>query len=81
MIVFESLNPADKPEATLEGVVDDMVADGAKLVFTTSDEFEEDTLGVAQKYPDLTVINISGDDVKTGEAPPNLGNIMAAWKT
>jgi simple sugar transport system substrate-binding protein len=76
MIVFESLNSADKPEATLEGVVDDMVADGAKLVFTTSDEFEEDTLGVAQKYPDLTVINISGDDVLTGEAPPNLGNIM-----
>ena len=76
MIVFESLNPADKPEATLEGVVDDMVADGAKLIFTTSDEFEEDTLGVAEKYPDVTVINISGDDVLTGEAPPNEGNIM-----
>jgi simple sugar transport system substrate-binding protein len=76
MIVFESLNPADKPEATLEGVVDDMVAEGAQLVFTTSDEFEEDTLGVAQKYPDLTVINISGDDALTGEAPANLGNIM-----
>ena len=29
MIVFESLNSGDKPEATLEGVVDDMVADGA----------------------------------------------------
>jgi simple sugar transport system substrate-binding protein len=76
MIVFESLNPADKPEATLEGVVDDMVADGATLIFTTSDEFEEDTLGVAKKYPDITFINISGDDVLTGEAPPNLGNIM-----
>jgi simple sugar transport system substrate-binding protein len=76
MIVFESLNPADKPEATLEGVVDDMVADGASLIFTTSDEFEEDTLGVAEKYPDITFINISGDDVLTGEAPPNLGNIM-----
>lgn len=76
MIVFESLNPADKPEATLEGVVDDMVAQGAKLVFTTSDEFEEDTLGVAEKYPDLTMINISGDDALTGQAPPNLGNIM-----
>jgi simple sugar transport system substrate-binding protein len=75
-IIFESLNPADKPEATLEGVVDDMVADGAKLVLTTSDEFEEDTLGVAEKYPDITFINISGDDVLTGEAPPNLGNIM-----
>ena len=76
MIVFESLNSADKPEATLEGVTDDMVADGAKLILTTSDEFEEDTLGVAKKYPDVTFINVSGDDVKTGEAPPNLGNIM-----
>jgi len=76
MIVFESLNPADKPEATLEGVVDDMVAQGAQLVVTTSDEFEEDTLGVAEKYPDLTIINVSGDDALTGEAPANLGNIM-----
>jgi len=76
MIIFESLNPADKPEATLEGVVDDMVADGAKLVFTTSDEFEEDTVGVAEKYPDVTFINVSGDDVLTGEAPANEGNIM-----
>jgi len=76
MIVFESLNSADKPEATLEGITDDMVADGAMLILTTSDEFEEDTLGVAKKYPDVTFINVSGDDVKTGEAPPNLGNIM-----
>lgn len=76
MILFESLNPADKPEATLESVVDDMVADGAKLVFTTSDEFEEDTLGVAEKHSDVTFINISGDDALTGEAPSNLGNIM-----
>lgn len=76
MIVFESLNPADKPEATLEGVVDDMVASGAELIFTTSDEFEEDTLTVAQQHPDVTFINISGDDALTGEAPDNLGNIM-----
>ncbi len=76
MILFESMNPADKPEATLEGVVDDMVANGATLILTTSDEFEEDTLSVAKKYPDITFINVSGDDAKTGEAPPNLGNVM-----
>jgi basic membrane lipoprotein Med (substrate-binding protein (PBP1-ABC) superfamily) len=76
MIVFESLNPADKPEATLEGVVDGMVAEGAQLILTTSDEFEEDTIGVAEKYPSITFVNISGDDVLTGEAPPNLGNLM-----
>jgi simple sugar transport system substrate-binding protein len=75
-IIFESLNSADKPEATLEGVVDDMVAEGATLVLTTSDEFEEDTLSVAQKYPEVTFINVSGDDAKTGEAPANLGNVM-----
>ncbi len=75
-IIFESLNPADKPEATLEGVVDDMVTEGATLILTTSDEFEEDTLSVAEKYPDITFINVSGDDAKTGEAPPNLGNVM-----
>ena len=76
MIVFESLNPADKPEATVESVVDEMVADGAKLIFTTSDEFEEDTLAVAEKYPEITFINISGDDALTGEGPDNLGNLM-----
>jgi basic membrane lipoprotein Med (substrate-binding protein (PBP1-ABC) superfamily) len=80
MIVFESLNPADKPEATLEGVVADMIADGAKVIFTTSDEFEEDTLTVAQAHPETTFINISGDDAwaegREFKAPANLGNIM-----
>jgi simple sugar transport system substrate-binding protein len=81
MIVFESLNSADKPEATLEGVVDDMVADGAKLVFTTSDEFEEDTVGAAEKHPDVVFINVSGDDAwaeghDAGVAPSNEGNFM-----
>ena len=76
MVWLESLNPADRPETTLEQVVDDMVSQGAKLIFTTSDAFEEDTVPVAKKYPDVVFINISGDDVLTGEAPPNEGNIM-----
>lgn len=76
MIVFDLLNPADKPEATLEGVVAEMVAQGAQLIFTTSDEFEEDTTTVAAKFPDVVFVNISGDDARTGEAPPNLSNLM-----
>ncbi len=76
MILFESLNPADSPDATVESVVDDMVTEGAELIITTSDEFEEDTTNVAKKYPDVIFINISGDDALTGEAPSNLGNIM-----
>jgi len=81
MVVFESLNPADAPEATVEGVVDEMVEQGAQLIFTTSDEFEEDTLGAAEKYPDVTFISSSGDDAwsegqDAGVAPPNEGNLM-----
>ncbi|MCH7663657.1 MAG: BMP family ABC transporter substrate-binding protein [Chloroflexi bacterium] len=77
MILFEDLN-ITKPEATLEGVVTDMAAEGVKLIFTTSDEFEEDTTKVAADFPDIVFINISGDDSKpdVGEASSNLGNIM-----
>lgn len=77
MLVFESLNPADSPEVTLQDVVSLFVDEGAKLVFTTSDSFEEDTNEVAKQFPDVIFINVSGDDVLTGEAPANLGNIMA----
>lgn len=74
MLVFESLNAADKPEATLADVVGLFVEEGAKVVFTTSDAFEEDTAAVAPLYPDVTFISISGDDVLAGTAPANLGN-------
>jgi simple sugar transport system substrate-binding protein len=77
MVVFESLNPADAPETTLEMVVEDMVTvEGAQLIITASDEFEEDTTAVAELYPDITFVNISGDDALTGEGPANLSNIM-----
>lgn len=76
MVVFESLNPADAPETTLDMVVEEMVAEGAQLIFTASDEFEEDTLAVAEAYPEITFINISGMDALIGEAPANLGNLM-----
>lgn len=82
MIVFESLNSADKPEATVAGVVDDMVADGAKLIIATSDEFEEDFTTAAEKHPDVIFIHASGDDAwaegqDAGVAPANEGNVMS----
>ncbi|RMF36877.1 MAG: BMP family ABC transporter substrate-binding protein [Chloroflexi bacterium] len=76
MIWIDKVNPADRPETTLEQVVDDMVAQGAKIIFTTSDDFKDETRLVAQKYPDVVFIHISGDHVWTGEAPPNEGNLM-----
>jgi len=76
MLVFESLNAADTPEVTLRDVVSEFVDSGATVIFTTSDAFEEDTAALAPDFPDVTFINISGDDVLIGEAPENLGNVM-----
>jgi simple sugar transport system substrate-binding protein len=76
MIALESLNPADRPETTLDQVVQDMVDAGAKLIFTTSAEFEVDTSVVAANYPDVVFINVSGDDALWGIAPENAGNFM-----
>lgn len=73
MLIFESLNPADTPEATLLDVVTEMVDSGAELIFTTSDSFEEDTDTVAAAFPDVTFINITGSNV-LDDAPPNVGN-------
>jgi len=76
MIWLDKLNPADRPETTLEQVVDDMVAQGAQLIFTTSDDFQADTDTVAAKYPDIPFVMISGDHALTGEAPSNVANYM-----
>ena len=81
MLFFEKLNPADAPETTLRDVVTNMVDQGAQLIFTASDEFEEDTAEVAKEFPDIIFINVSGDDAYTGTAPANLGNVMGAMES
>ena len=68
MLSFESLNPADSPETTLMDVVELMVDDGASVIFTTSDSFEEDTNVVAAAFPDVTFINITGSNAISGSA-------------
>ena len=76
MIYLDKVNSADRKGVTLDSVVADMVSKGAKIIFTTSDDFMQDTRTAAEKYKDITFINISGDDVMTGKAPKNLGNYM-----
>lgn len=77
MIYLDKLNPADRQGTTLEQVVEDMVSQGAKMIFTTSDDFAADTDTVAAKYPDIPFVHISGDHARTGKAPKNVANYMA----
>ncbi|MDZ4764041.1 MAG: BMP family ABC transporter substrate-binding protein [Chloroflexota bacterium] len=77
MEVFESLNSADSPETSLMQVATDFIDLGAQVIFTASDEFEEFNDEVAAAFPEVVFINISGDNALTGEAPENVGNLMA----
>jgi simple sugar transport system substrate-binding protein len=76
MVWLDKVNPADRKGTTLDQVVDDMVKQGANLIFTTSDDFKDDTRAAALKRPDVTFIQVSGDDVLLKKNPPNLGNLM-----
>lgn len=76
VVWFDKLNPADNPDLTVEQVVDDLVAQGANFIITNSAEMADGTLNAAKAHPDVYFIHASGDDVLTGDAPPNMGNIM-----
>lgn len=78
MLLFESLNPADAPEATLESVVRDMVDAGATLIITTSDSFEQDTDAVAALFPDVVFINVSGSNALEEKAYTVFPDLVAA---
>ncbi len=81
MIVRESINPADSPETTVDQVINDMVDQGAQLVFATSDDMKDGVELAAEANPDIPMIWTSGDSAwaegKDYRADlTNLGNIM-----
>ena len=81
MIVLDKVNPADRPETTVEQVVDDMIAQGAQLIFATSDDMKDGIEAAAAAHPDVPMIWSSGDSAwADGQAYradlANLGNIM-----
>jgi simple sugar transport system substrate-binding protein len=81
MIWIDKVNPADRPETTVEQVVDDMIAQGAQLVFATSDDMKDGILAAAAAHPDVPMIWSSGDSAWPDgkgyrEDLTNLGNVM-----
>lgn len=81
LIVLDKVNTADRPDTTIESVVDDMVSQGAQLIFATSDDMRDGILAAAAAHPDVPMIWSSGDSAwADGEGYEtdltNLGNIM-----
>jgi len=81
MIVLDKVNTADRPETTIESVVDEMVAGGAQMIFATSDDMRDGIEAAAAQHPDVPMIWSSGDNAwADGQGYradlTNLGNIM-----
>jgi simple sugar transport system substrate-binding protein len=81
MIVLDKVNTADRPETSLESVVDEMVAQGAQLIFATSDDMRDGIEAAAANHPEVPMIWSSGDNAWTEGQDyradlTNLGNIM-----
>lgn len=77
MLYLDKVNPTDRPGVTVPQIVDDMAAKGATLILAGSDDMKDGILEAAAKHPELTFVHVSGDDVLTGHAPKNLGNLFA----
>lgn len=80
MIVIDKVNPSDRPDTPFTQIVDDMIAQGAELIFATSDDMRDGILEAAAAHPDVPMIWSSGDSAwEEGEAfagLDNLGNVM-----
>jgi simple sugar transport system substrate-binding protein len=81
MISLDTVNPSDRPETSVEQVVDDMINQGAEMIFATSDDMKDGIEAAAAAHPDVPMIWSSGDSAWAegeGYNPDltNLGNIM-----
>jgi len=80
MIYVDNVNPGAKPGVTVPQVVDDLISKGAKIIFTTSDDFQDGTLEAATRHPEIPIVNVSGDHAwkegKAYKAPKNESNFM-----
>jgi simple sugar transport system substrate-binding protein len=81
MIVIDKVNPADRPETSVEQVVSDMIDQGAQMVFATSDDMKDGIEAAAAEHPDVPMVWSSGDSAWAegkGYRPDltNLANVM-----
>ncbi len=76
MIYIDKVNPADRPGTTVPQLADDLISKGAKLIIANSDDLKDGTREAARQHPKINFIHVSGDDVLTGKATPNLSNVM-----
>ena len=80
MVYVDKANTADRPGTTVEQLAEELLAQGAKMVFFTSDDMKDGAIAFAKAHPDIPVVHTSGDGAwtegKDYQDIPNLSNIM-----
>ncbi len=80
MIYVDKVNSADRPGTTPEQLAEDLLNQGAQMVFFTSDDMKDGAVAFAKAHPDIPVQFTSGDsawkDGKDYQNLPNLSDIM-----
>ncbi|MGA2547552.1 MAG: BMP family ABC transporter substrate-binding protein [Rectinemataceae bacterium] len=77
LVYIDKANSADRPGTTVSQLAESLVAQGAKLVIFSSDDFSDEAVKFAQAHADIFVIMTSGDQTwKEGKAYKNLPNMI-----
>jgi simple sugar transport system substrate-binding protein len=80
LLYIDKVNPSDRPGTTPEQIAEDLVSKGAKFIIFNSDDMKDASNAFAKAHPDITTIELSGDqawkDGKDYLDLPNMGNIM-----
>lgn len=80
MIYVDKVNTADRPGTTPDQLAEDLVKQGAQMVFFTSDDMKDGAYIFAKAHPDMPVVFISGDgsweDGEDFQDLPNLSCVM-----
>jgi simple sugar transport system substrate-binding protein len=80
MVYVDKVNSADRPGTTPEQLAEDLLNQGAQMIFFTSDDMKDGAIAFAKTHPDIPVVFTSGDtaweDGKDFQDLPNLSNIM-----
>ena len=80
MVYVDKANTADRPGTTIEQLGESLLAEGAQMIFFTSDDMKDGAITFAQTHPEIPVVHTSGDGAwtegKDFKNLPNLSNIM-----
>ncbi len=80
MVYVDKANTADRPGTTVDQLAEQLLAQGAKMIFFTSDDMKDGAIAFAKAHPDIPVEFSSGDSTwkegKDFQNLPNLSDIM-----